>query len=70
MLGDVAAVAEENAASAEEIAALAEQLESTMVSIATLAGGRDGSGGGAEDSLHALARRLAELVSNFRVSAN
>jgi len=68
MIGDVAAVAEENAASAEEMAALASQLESTMAAISTLAGGSRADASSA-DSLNALAERLATLVSRFRVAA-
>jgi len=63
-IGEVAAVAEENAASAEEMAALAEQLEGSMSTIATLAGGADGT---SKESLQVLAARLEELVSRFRL---
>jgi len=65
MIGDVAAVAEENAASAQEMAALAEQLEGSMSTIARLAGGSDDGG----ESLKALAARMEELVSGFRIEA-
>jgi len=64
-IGEVAAVAEENAASAEEIAALAEQLDGSMSTVAALAGGGDGAGGG--ESLKALSGRLEELVAGFRL---
>jgi methyl-accepting chemotaxis protein len=65
-IGEVAAVAEENAASAQEMAALAEQLEASMSTIAALAGGADATSG---ESLKALAARLEELVSAFRLEA-
>ncbi|HEX2092621.1 MAG TPA: methyl-accepting chemotaxis protein [Longimicrobiaceae bacterium] len=71
VLGNVAAVAEENAASAEEMSALAEQLETTMVTISSLAGGsRDGDSPeeeGSDMSLGALASRLRSLVAGFQV---
>jgi methyl-accepting chemotaxis protein len=67
MIGEVAAVAEENAASAQEMAAMAEQLAGTMHTISALAGGDDGHGAHAGDSLPALSARLRELVSGFQV---
>jgi methyl-accepting chemotaxis protein len=67
VLGNVAAVAEENAAAAEEMAALAEQLEAMMTTVAELAGSRDGASPAEVETLSALAGRLRDLVAAFRV---
>ncbi|HYH80500.1 MAG TPA: methyl-accepting chemotaxis protein [Longimicrobium sp.] len=69
MIGDVASVAEENAAAAQEMAALAGQLEASMATIAGLAGGTGADGAHTGDSLRALSARLGALVSRFRVEA-
>jgi methyl-accepting chemotaxis protein len=69
MIGSVAAVAEENAAAAQEMAALAEELEARMTAVAALSGGPGDEAGrvGETETLSALAVRLRDLVSSFRV---
>ena len=69
LLGSVASVAEQNAASAQEMAALAEQLDGTMATIAALSGTRDAAEDEGDGSLSALAERLRRLVAAFRVDA-